>query len=57
MTKFFKSSHIYLYLFLNDSLFPKLQEYNQFHICDNVSSAQNFPSMDFSAGMDNIPDV
>ena len=57
MTKFFKLSYIYLYLFLNDSLFPKLQEYNQFHICDNVLSAQNFPSMDFSAGMDNIPDV
>ena len=35
--------HIFLYLFLNDSLFPRLQEYNQFHIYDNVPSPKNFP--------------
>ena len=32
--------------FLNDSLFPKLQEYNQFHNY-NVSSTKNFQLLNF----------
>ena len=45
----FLNCHTYVYLFLNDSLFPKRQEYNLFHIYDdvhvydNVPSAKNFP--------------
>ena len=34
---------ICLYVFLNDSVFLKLQEYNWFHISDNVPNARNFP--------------
>ena len=47
MAKIFKLSHLCLYLFLNDSLFSKLQEYHQFHIYDNVPSAKNFPMQIF----------
>ena len=54
---FFKLSHIFLYLCLNDSLFPRLQEYNQFHIYDNVPSTKNFSMWIFAAGMDNVLDV
>ena len=47
--KIFKLSQIFLYLFLNDSLFPRLQEYNQFHIYDNVTSTKNVPMWIFAA--------
>ena len=42
IVKLSKLSHVCLYLFLKDSLFPKLQEYNQFYICDNVPSPKIF---------------
>ena len=34
----FQNCHVWLYLFLNDSLFPNLQEYNQFHIYENYQT-------------------
>ena len=46
---FLKLSHVCLYLFLNDILFPKFQEYNKFHIYDNVSSTKIFSYVDFCA--------
>ena len=69
--KFFEILDIFMYLFLNDSLFPRLQEYNQFHIY-NVPSTKNFicgflcpckinkfwdfaAGMDFATGMDSVP--
>ena len=72
--KIFLNYHTYSCIFfLNDSLFPRLQEYNQFHIY-NVPSTKNFicgflcPCKinkilrfycwhGFAAGMDNVPDV
>ena len=44
--KFKKLSQICLSL-LNDSLFAKIQEYNQFHIWDNVPSTKIFLCVDF----------
>ena len=40
-------SYICLHLFLNDSLFGKLYEYNEFHIYDNVPGAEHFPMRAF----------
>ena len=36
------ATHTYVY-FLNGSLFPKLREYHQFHIYQNVPRTQSLP--------------
>ena len=58
--KIFKLSQIFLYLFLNDSLFPRLPEYNQFHIHDSVDFCAPVKLTkfgDFATGTDNVPNA
>ena len=41
----FENCHAQLSLFLNDSLFGNLQEYNQFHIYDNIPRSKWKPNI------------
>ena len=60
----FLSCHTRLYLFLKWQFFPKLQEYNQFHLfvmeisyVDFCAPVKSTKFWDFAAAIDNVLDV